>query len=221
MAPIIDHEDELAFARFDDDGGPQHSTRPSKTPLPGQRDAAVGANVRLSLAPALYQGTLDGGWWPRSLDVTAELTALVAALPPRVGPVDRVSLNLAAWPAHPKRVPLDTHVLRLGWFTALDPCTVILSQPAGRALILLVVPPAASTDSATYAMGSAAAGHLHDDPACLLAEAGVAGDGWGAAAEQVRTALGRTGGQQAALDLYAGHLGGRPPKRRVSAAQRR
>ena len=174
----------------------------------------------MSLAPALYQGTLDGGWWPRSLDITAELTALVAALPPRVGPVDRVSLNLAAWPAHPKRVPLDRHVLRLGWSSAFNPCTVILSQPAGRALILLVVPPAASAHSATYAMGSAAAGHLHDDPARLLAEAGVAGDRW-VAAQRVRKPLGRTGGQQAALDLYAGHLGGRPPERRVSTAQHR
>ena len=105
----------LAFARFDDDAGPQPGNSPSKTAQPGPGDSAAGTHARLSLAPALYQGTLDGGWWPRSLDVTAELTALVAALPPRVGPVDRVSLNLAAWPAHPNTVSLDTHVLRLGW----------------------------------------------------------------------------------------------------------
>ena len=114
VATIIDHDDLLAFARFDDDGGPQQSNRPSKTPPPDHRDAAAGVRARLSLAPALYQGTLDGGWWPRSLDVVAELTALVAALPARVGPVDRVSLNLRYLMWRVTAAVLDVPLLALG-----------------------------------------------------------------------------------------------------------
>ena len=170
----------------------------------------------MSLAPVLYEGTLDGGWWPRTSDVAAELGALVTTLPARIGPVARVSLNVSSWPNHPRRVRLGAAELRLGWFTAVDPHVITLSQPGGRVLILLVVPPQAASDSAARAMGSAAAGHVHDHPARLLDEAGVTGDGRADAAGRARKALGLSSSQVAAEGLSAGHLGTRSSRIRAT-----
>ena len=183
----------------------------------GDHDPPARPKARVSLAPVLYEGTLDGGWWPRTSDVAAELDALVTTLPARVGPVTRVSLNVSSWPDHPRRVRFGAAELRLGWLTAMDPHVVTLSQPGGRVLILLVVPPQAVSDSAARAMGSAAAGHAHDHPARILVEAGVIGDGRADAAGRIRTTQGLGSSQVAADGLSAGHLGTRGRQQRIGA----
>ena len=47
--------------------------------------------LRWRLKPAhRCSGSVHGAWWPRSTHLTAELPALLAALSPRLGRIDRV-----------------------------------------------------------------------------------------------------------------------------------
>jgi hypothetical protein len=59
-------------------------------------------HLRLRLKPrGPVTGFVDGGWWPRSRGLPAELPALVAVLAVRLGPVESVSYNLDEWGHRP------------------------------------------------------------------------------------------------------------------------
>lgn len=123
------------------------ATEDGRTPLP----------PRLSLTPAGTTPTpLDGAWWPRSRDLTAELPALVALLDPLWGRIVRLAVNSTYWPVMPRRVPVSGHVVKVGWFTAeLDPHGVLLrSYGAGR-WDLLVIPPETAPGTAAWLMATA------------------------------------------------------------------
>jgi hypothetical protein len=105
--------------------------------------------LRLKLKPrAPTTGFVDGAWWPRSRDLSAELPALLAVLAIRLGRVQRVSYNLTTWDAAPRRLPVDGHQVRLGGFHAQHPHTVDVIGPDGSRLTLLVVPPGTSPAAA-------------------------------------------------------------------------
>lgn len=73
-----------------------------------------GPNTTLSTEPAA--GHVDGGWRPPTRDLAAELPALLAALTPRLGRIDRVTYHLGDWPDPPRRVTFDGNVVRLEGF---------------------------------------------------------------------------------------------------------
>lgn len=99
--------------------------------------------LRLKLKPkALATGYVDGAWWPRSSNLSAELPALLAVLAIRLGGVHRVSYNLASWDAAPRRLDIGGRQLRLGGFHAQHPNTMDVIGPSGQRLTLLVLPPA-------------------------------------------------------------------------------
>ncbi|CAM5715974.1 hypothetical protein STENM223S_11947 [Streptomyces tendae] len=113
--------------------------------------------VRLSLAPAgSAPSLLDGAWWPRSRDLTAELPALVSALDPLWGRITRVTVNPAQWPVVPRKVPVAGHVVKVGWFRhEQDEHELLLfSYHVGR-WNLLVVPPRTPPAAATWLMAAA------------------------------------------------------------------
>lgn len=57
--------------------------------------------LRLRLKPsAPATGYVDGAWWPRSRDLTAELAALGEVLAIRL---ERVAYGLSAWDRAPRR----------------------------------------------------------------------------------------------------------------------
>jgi hypothetical protein len=98
--------------------------------------------LRLELKPeAPATGSVDGAWWPRSRDLSAELPALLAVLAMRLGGVERVSYNLATWDATPRRLDINGRQLRLGGFHAQHPHTVDVIGTSGARLTLLVLPP--------------------------------------------------------------------------------
>ncbi|MFE6686044.1 DUF5994 family protein [Streptomyces sp. NPDC057743] len=134
-------------------------------------DRASSPPPRLALAPSRTPGALlDGAWWPRSRDLTAELPALITVLDPLWGRITHVTVNPTFWPAIPRRVPVDGHVVRVGWFQAeQDPHKLLLlSYTAGR-WDLLVIPP--QTDPATAAwLMTAATGPLRTLTASALVE---------------------------------------------------
>ncbi|MEV7884945.1 DUF5994 family protein [Streptomyces sp. NPDC002817] len=101
---------------------------------------------------------LDGAWWPRSRDLTSELSALADMLDPLWGRITRIAVNPRNWPILPPRIYVNGHVVKVGWFTTeLDPhAIVLLSFTAGR-WNLLVVPPETGAPSAARLMAAASA----------------------------------------------------------------
>ena len=112
---------------------------------------------RLLLAPVRSsQAVLDGGWWPRSWDPVAELPGLILALDSRFGPIRQVLLNIDAWDCRFRRLAVGARVVRMGWFTSLDPALLIAATDRGDQIDLLVVPPATAEAAGRSAMARAA-----------------------------------------------------------------
>jgi hypothetical protein len=114
-------------------------------------------NLRLRLKPrAPVTGFVDGGWWPRSRDLPAELPALLAVLELRLGRVESVSYNLDAWGSTPRKITIDGRLVRLAGYRSQHPATIDVHS-AGHRVTLLVVPPDATPEAAHGAL--MAAGH--------------------------------------------------------------
>ncbi|MFJ1605648.1 DUF5994 family protein [Streptomyces sp. NPDC088253] len=125
--------------------------------------------LRLRLAPSgTAPALIDGAWWPRSRDLTAELPALTAVLDPLWGRITHVTVNPTFWPVIPRKVPVQGHVVKVGWFKAeQDPHKLLLlSYTAGR-WDLLVIPPETDAVTAARLMTTAA------DPARSLTASGL------------------------------------------------
>lgn len=126
----------------------QHATIVASTPS---------SPARLNLVPVRAgQAVLDGGWWPRSWDPVTELPGLILALDARFGPIRQVLLNGGVWDRRFRRLAVGTRVVRMGWFTSLDPALLIATTVRGDQLDLLVVPPDTAEAVARTAMSRAA-----------------------------------------------------------------
>lgn len=138
------------------------SVTPTRTPS--------ATDVRCTIKPESGRptGYVDGAWWPRSRDLAAELPALVAALEPRLGPVERVSYHLDEWEPAPRRIVAGSAVVRLGGHHQQGVGTLDLDG-AARRLTLLVVPPEADTAVADRALAAAGSADNADRVATLLA----------------------------------------------------
>lgn len=111
-------------------------------------DPARSHPLRLRLKPkAPPTGQVDGGWWPRSHDLVAELPALAEVLAVRLGSVSRVAFAITGWADAPRRVTIDGHSVRLEGFHSQDEHLIHVSSPDGVRISLLVVPPEADETS--------------------------------------------------------------------------
>ncbi|NBE50484.1 DUF5994 family protein [Streptomyces boluensis] len=120
-------------------------------------NAAPLLSARLSLTPkTALAGLLDGAWWPRSRDLTAELPPLADALEKRYGRITRVTVNPSRWPVIPHKVPVTGHTVHVGWFTEQDPDKVILLSYTVSRCDLLVIPPETEPAAAARLMAAAA-----------------------------------------------------------------
>ncbi|MCT9084035.1 DUF5994 family protein, partial [Streptomyces fulvoviolaceus] len=100
------------------------------------------------------RGVLDGAWWPRSRDISAELPALITALTEHLGPITRVGLDAEAWDALPTRLVVEDRVVRIDSFPVGDD-TVLITRGDQDHFSLLVVPPQTAPDAARAAMAEA------------------------------------------------------------------
>lgn len=126
--------------------------------------------LRLRLKPkAPSTGYVDGAWWPRSRDLSAELPGLAAVLGVRLGRVERVAYSLATWDKAPRRLVVDGFRVRLEGFTYQDKNIIHVSGSNRGRISLLVVPPGMTDTAGHDAM--TAAGHRGnaDRPEELLA----------------------------------------------------
>ncbi|MDH6624686.1 hypothetical protein M2271_002490 [Streptomyces sp. LBL] len=102
------------------------------------------------------RGLLDGAWWPRSRDLLRELPALTDALDPVWGRITRIAVNPEHWPVIPRKVPVNGHVVKVGWFTPeIDPHKLLLLSYGTGRWDLLVIPPETGAESAGRLMAAA------------------------------------------------------------------
>ncbi|MFF1303493.1 DUF5994 family protein [Streptomyces sp. NPDC058307] len=122
------------------------------------------------------RGLLDGAWWPRSRDLLRELPELTDALDPLWGRITRIAVNPKHWPVIPRRVPVNGHIVKVGWFTQeIDPHKLLLLSYGTGRWDLLIIPP--ETEAASAARLMAAASDYDGPP--LSASALLAADGTG------------------------------------------
>jgi uncharacterized protein DUF5994 len=102
------------------------------------------------------RAVLDGAWWPRSWDAPVELSGLGRALSERYGQIRYVILNGSAWTGRVRRLAVDDHVLRIGWFASMSKALLIATTDTGDQVDLLIVPPHLAPELAEQAMVQAA-----------------------------------------------------------------
>ncbi|KOV58754.1 hypothetical protein ADL01_36960 [Streptomyces sp. NRRL WC-3618] len=100
------------------------------------------------------RGVLDGAWWPRSRDISAELPALITALTEYLGPITRVGLDAGSWDGLPTRLVVEDRVVHIDSFPVGDD-TVLVTRGEADIFSLLVVPPHATPEAARAAMAEA------------------------------------------------------------------
>jgi Family of unknown function (DUF5994) len=126
--------------------------------------------LRLRLKPkAPTTGYVDGAWWPRSRDLTAELPALLAVLAIRPGRIERVTYNLTMWEPATRRLTIEGRIVRLEGFRRQHPDTVTVAGQGRQRLTLLVVPPETTPASAHDALMAASQRDNADSADTLLA----------------------------------------------------
>lgn len=126
------------------------------TMAPSEDPAGTADATRFRLRPpSALTGHVDGGWWPRSRDLAAELPELLTGIASRMEPVGRISYHPDDWDPAPRKLVTETHVVRLGWYRLLPAGTVdVISGP--RRITLLVVPPQTPEDTARSVLERAA-----------------------------------------------------------------
>ncbi|MDG5482010.1 DUF5994 family protein [Mycolicibacterium gadium] len=85
-------------------------------------------------------GPVQGAWWPRTDQLSVELRPLLAALAPRVGPVERVIYDENSWAPESLRMDLDDRSIALEGARTTSTNQLSVIGCTGR-LVLLVVPP--------------------------------------------------------------------------------
>ncbi|MGN6634127.1 MAG: DUF5994 family protein [Oryzihumus sp.] len=134
---------------------------------------------RLGLRAASRErpGPLDGAWWPRSSDLTAEAPSLLAAIwAARDSKPLHMTYDPGIWDSHPARVYVDGHRVKVGWFRTDDPHQVTVALANGTRLIFMVVPSDLDADQTSWAMERSIEPDNVHGPAELLALSRQAGE---------------------------------------------
>jgi len=92
-------------------------------------------------------GSVDGAWWPRSLDLTRELPNLVRFITGTGFEVHRVVYNDTGWEYTQRRLWLDDRVIKLAGHQAHERASLSLIDISGEQSIVLVVVPPDATDA--------------------------------------------------------------------------
>jgi hypothetical protein len=91
--------------------------------------------------PVTRVGFIDGGWWPRSTDLTAELPALLEVLWTAGRDITRISYRADAWTAAPPEMIIEGRRVDLTRDDYQNPLLITASDCARQDIIdLLVVP---------------------------------------------------------------------------------
>jgi hypothetical protein len=123
----------------------------------GRRHTPPAHTPRLRLKPKAPQsGYVDGAWWPRSDDLTAELPDLLSVLSVRLGPIGRVIYNVNEWPNPPAKFVTGGRTVRLDGYRLQPVSTIEVLGLNRNKIVLLVVSPHAEPQQAHAIMMTAA-----------------------------------------------------------------
>src|SRR3954452_23166131 len=87
--------------------------------------AAPPAAARISFRqPVSTAGYIDAAWWPRSLDLTAELPPLLDVMWTAARDISRITYSIAGWDPAPRRLRVEGRTVRLGGFADSDVLTI-------------------------------------------------------------------------------------------------
>jgi hypothetical protein len=152
----------------------------TSTILPPSSPVAEHAPLRLRLSPPGGDRPLNGAWWPRSRDLTAEVTDLVEhfpALDDRRARISRIVYSPPDWDGGTRRIPVAGGTIRAGAYPRDDTHVLLLVLSTGAMLRLLVVPPGTAPDHAALATALATAADNRRDAADVLEAAAGPGVG--------------------------------------------
>ncbi len=108
------------------------------------RQASPSRSLRLELDAA---GDVDGAWWPHSRDLVAELTDLLSALRPGLGPICRVIYHLDEWSSAPRELDSAGQRVRLDGYRHRPARTLdLIGRDIGATLTLRIITPVADAD---------------------------------------------------------------------------
>ena len=90
----------------------------------------------------LAQGFIDGGWWPRSLDLAKELPPLIEQLFAAGFDITDVSYNVPAWPPAPHHLRVSRRWVCLHGDVTQDAASIQLIDSTGlKPVVVVVIPP--------------------------------------------------------------------------------
>jgi len=122
--------------------------------------------LRLRLKPkAERDGYIDGAWWPRSDELTAELPDLLAVLSIGLGPVWRVVYDPACWSRAPQQMTVGNHTVRLDTYRFERWNTMFVFGRDSGLIVLRVIPSATAEGTARAALMAT----VNPEPATLAA----------------------------------------------------
>ncbi|MFI0153379.1 DUF5994 family protein [Streptomyces lydicus] len=147
---------------------------PYRAELPDAVHQSVKAGTALVRLQTTHvrEGPLDGAWWPRSRDISAELPGLITALTEHLGAVTRIGLDADAWEGLPTRLVIDERVVHIDSFPVSDD-TVLITRGDQDYFTLLVVPPHATPEAARAAMARAVRADNPDQAEKILIDTGT------------------------------------------------
>lgn len=82
---------------------------------------------------------LDGTWFPRTRDASAELTELIEAFNDSGARINLLMLNPDGWEHRPRRVDSGDRSVRIAWLEVLDSAVLIATDGFRRLQLLIVV----------------------------------------------------------------------------------
>lgn len=114
------------------------------------------------MAQELGRHALDGGWWPRSRDLSTELAQLVDQFPAELGRITQVLVSPADWDHRPDTVRAGHGIVDVATLPPDEAHLVTLATSAPAVLRVLVVPPDYTDDQGDEALLAAAThGNVH------------------------------------------------------------
>ena len=117
------------------------------------------------------RGPLDGGWWPQSRNLEVELADLVDHFPSTSGRIVRATSSPPDWDDAPKRVPVRTGYIQVGFAAGDDTHVMLLRTSDRRELVILVIPSHLSEEQGEIALAGAATPNSSEGAVDLLARA--------------------------------------------------
>ncbi len=92
-------------------------------------------------ARSTARGGVDGAWWPKSTNLSAQLPDLVSILGLTIGEVRRVVYDPSRWPPTPPRIIKGSNAISVDPYTLVASDTIYLIGTHARDAVLYVIPP--------------------------------------------------------------------------------